>query len=52
MKETKIGQNFKNHSIINKEHKKHKELIKILKNPIFKNNNVILYPELKALQEE
>ena len=52
VKETKIGQNFEKHSIISKEHKKHKELIKILKNPILKKENIILYPELKQLMEE
>lgn len=48
---TEIGKNFNKHSLINKEHKHNKDLIKILKKPIFKSKNVILYPELLKLIE-
>ncbi len=44
-----VGKNFDKYSIINPNHKYHKNLIKILQNPIFNDENVILYPELKNL---
>lgn len=44
-----VGKNFDKYSIINPKHKYHKNLIKILHNPIFNGENVILYPELKNL---
>ena len=47
---TEIGKNFKKYSIINPEHKKHKNFIKLLNNPIFDDKDVILYPELKQLR--
>lgn len=46
---TKIGENFDKYSIINKNHKSHKDFLKIINNPIFKRENVILYPEIKTL---
>ncbi len=46
---TKIGKNFDKYSVINKNHKKHSDFIKILNNPIFRKENVILYPEIKTL---
>ncbi len=48
--ETEIGQNFEKYSIINPTHKDYKKLVKILNNPIFNSENVILYPELKKLK--
>lgn len=48
---TKIGQNFEKYSLLNKNHKHHKDLVKILKKPIFESENVMLYPELKELRE-
>lgn len=48
---TKIGQNFEEYSLLNKNHKHHKDLVKILKKPIFDSENVMLYPELKELRE-
>ena len=52
VKITEIGQNFDKHSLINEKHKNHKDLIKILKKPIFESNNVLLYPELKSIREK
>ena len=37
------------YSIINENHKYHKNLIKILKDPILQSENVVLYPVLKQL---
>ena len=48
---TQIGQNFEKYSLLNENHKHHKDLIKILKKPVFESENVILYPELKKLRE-
>lgn len=49
---TKLGKDFEKHSLINKNHKHHADLIKILKSPIFDSDDVILFPELKELREE
>lgn len=49
---TKIGQDYDNYSVINTSHKKHKDFIKVLRNPVFESENVILYPELKALLDK
>ena len=49
---TEIGKNFDKYSLINKNHKKHKDFIKMLKNKIFDEDNVILYPELKELRQK
>ncbi len=46
---TKIGADFDKYSIVNKNHKDFKNLVKMLNKPVFKNKNVILYPELKAV---
>lgn len=48
---TKVGQNFTKYSIVNPQHKDHKKLIKVLNDPIFNSENVIIYPELKKLRE-
>ena len=48
-KDTFIGRNFEKYSIINPLHKKHKDLINILKKKEFTQENIILYPELKKL---
>ncbi len=44
-----IGRNFDKYSIINENHKYHKNLIKILKDPILQSENVVLYPVLNQL---
>ena len=49
---TEIGKNFDKHSLLNENHKHHKNLIKILKKPVFESNYVVLYPELKILREK
>ena len=46
---TEISKNFEKHSLTNEKHKNHKDLIKILNKPIFKEPFVILYPELQKL---
>ena len=46
---TEIGRHFKEHSIVDTDHKLHGEFVEMLKNPIFRSENVILYPELKNL---
>ncbi len=46
---TKVGTNFEKYSLININHKQHNDLVKLLKKPIFQEDNVILYPELKKL---
>ena len=46
---TELGKNYEKYSIINKNHKYHKDFMNILKNPIFQKENIILYPELKEL---
>ncbi|MCD7779372.1 MAG: radical SAM protein [Candidatus Gastranaerophilales bacterium] len=46
---TEISKNFDKHSIINPKHKEYKNLVKILKQPLFNSPDVILYPELKNL---
>lgn len=52
MENTKLGRDFEKHSLTNPHHKHHKDLIKILKSPIFDSDNVILFPELKELREQ
>ncbi len=52
VEDTKIGREFEKYSIVNKNHKKHKSFLKVIKNPIFKNNNVHLYPEIKELLDK
>lgn len=47
---TEIGKNFEKYSIINPTNKKHKDFLKILNKPIFDNENVILYPEIKQFR--
>jgi hypothetical protein len=46
---TKIGREFEKYSIIDKNHKKHKDFIKMINKPIFKSENIRLYPEIKEL---
>ena len=48
---TKIGKDFDKYSLLNPMHKHHKDLIKILQNPIFERDNVTLFPELKDLRK-
>ncbi len=50
--EAAICRDFEKYSIINPEHKNHRELINILKDPIFDEDNVILYPELNSLRKQ
>ncbi len=47
---TEVCTNYEKYSVVNKNHKHHKKLLKILENPIFDNENIILYPELKELR--
>ncbi len=49
---TEIGRNYEKYSILNESHKEFKDLIKILKKPIFESENVILYPELKEIRNK
>ncbi len=46
---TKIGREFEKYAIVNEKHKKHKSFLKVINNPIFKSENVHLYPEIQAL---
>ena len=46
---TQIGQKFDDYSVINPKHKEHNQLIEILKQPIFQDRDVKLYPELMQL---
>ncbi len=48
---TEVGKNFDKFSIINANHKHHKDLINILNNPAFDSDNVVLFPELKILRK-
>ncbi len=48
---TEVGKNFLKYSLLNPNHKNHKDLIKMLRKPIFAEKNVILFPELKELRE-
>lgn len=49
---TALCKNFEKYSIMNPEHKKHKELVNILKKPVFDEKNAILYPELSSLRKQ
>ncbi|MBQ9246840.1 radical SAM protein [bacterium] len=46
---TELGNNFDKYSLLNENNKYHKDLIKLLNKPIFQDESVILYPELKEL---
>jgi len=49
---TEIGRNFDKYSLLNPKHKEYKNLIKILKNPVFESENVKLFPELQKLRNK
>ena len=47
---TNLGQNYKKTAIIEKEHEEHENLLNILKNEIFNETHINLYPEIKNLR--
>ena len=51
-KDTEMERNFDKYSLINPNHKHHKDLIKILKQPIFDPPHVTLFPDLKELRDK
>lgn len=52
MNDTEIGRNYEKYAIFEKNHPKYEKLKKILKSKTFDKNNIILYPELKAIRED
>ncbi len=51
--QTKVtGEDFEKYSIINPKHKHFKDLKRVLQDPIFDSQNILLAPELKDLREQ
>lgn len=48
----KVGKNFEEYSLLNKNNKDYDKFIKLLNNRIFDAPDVVLYPELKHLRDE
>ncbi len=46
---THIGKHFDEYSVLNPNHKEYNKFVRLINQPLFKDTNVILYPELQKL---
>ena len=50
--DTNLSDNYDEISVVEKNNPLHKDLLKILENPIFNSKNITLYPEINKLMNK